>query len=84
VKVQLQKSIRWLKSQIGSDHLQIFTGSKRYREAQYANHRAGMIVKALTNTQSNQANSATEKEEILRCKSIPPNDDDQYCEQPRA
>jgi hypothetical protein len=43
-----------------------------------------MTVEALTDREGKQANTSLEKEEMLRCESFPPNDDDQYYEQPPA
>jgi hypothetical protein len=39
-------------------------------------------VEALTDREGRQANTATEKEEMLRHESFPPNDNDQYYELP--
>jgi len=41
-------------------------------------------VEALTDREGKQANTATEKEEMLRRESFPPNDNDQYYELPPA
>jgi len=62
--------------------MQNLRGSKIWRAAQYANPRAAMTVKVFTDREGKQANRSLEKEEMLRCKSIPPNDDDQYYELP--
>jgi len=52
--------------------------------AGYANPRAGMSVQALPHRDGNQANTSLEKEEMLKHKSFPPNDGDQYYELPPA
>jgi hypothetical protein len=41
-------------------------------------------VEALTQREGNKANTSLEKEEILRCESFPPNDNDQYYKLPPA
>jgi len=41
-------------------------------------------VEALTDREGKHAKTATEKEEMLRRESIPPNDNDQYYELPPA
>jgi hypothetical protein len=43
-----------------------------------------MTVEALTDREGTQANTATEKEEMLRRESFPPNDNDQYYALPPA
>jgi len=43
-----------------------------------------MTVEALTDRDGKQANTSLEKEEMLRRKSFPPNDGDQYYELPPA
>jgi len=41
-----------------------------------------MTVEALTDSEGNQANTATENELMLRCESFPRKDNDQYYELP--
>jgi len=53
-----------------------------WRAVRYTNPQAGMIMEALTDTEGKQANTATEKEEMLRRKSFPPNNNDQYYKLP--
>jgi len=43
-----------------------------------------MTREALTHREAKQANTAMEKEEMLRCESFPLNNDDQYYELSRA
>ena len=43
-----------------------------------------MTVEALTDREGKQANTSLEKEEMLRHKSFPPNDGDQFSELPPA
>jgi hypothetical protein len=43
-----------------------------------------MTVEAFTDREGKQANTATEKEVLLRCEALPPSDDDQYYEVPPA
>jgi len=83
-KAELQKSIRRSKSQMRSDYLQNLQGAEVWRAAQYTNPRAGRTVEALTDREGRQANTAAEKEEMLRRESFPPNDNDQYYERPPA
>ena len=64
--------------------MQNVIGAEVWRAARYANPRAGMTVEALTDRQGKLANTATEKEEMLRRKSFRPNDNDQYYELPPA
>ena len=54
------------------------------RAAQYANPRVGVTVETLTDREGKQANTALEKEDMLRHDSFPLNDDDQYSELPPA
>jgi hypothetical protein len=83
-KAKLQKSIRQSKSKMWSEYLQNLRGAEVWRAARYVNPRAGMTVEALTDREGKQANTATEKEEMLRRESFPPNDNDQYYELPPA
>ena len=64
--------------------MQNLRGAEVWRAAQYANPRAGRTVEALTEREGRQANTAAEKEEMLRRESFPPNDNDQYYELPPA
>ena len=68
--------IRLSKRQMWSGYLQNVRPYEVSRAAQYANPRAGMTVEVLTDGEGKEANSATEKEEMPRCKSFPPDDDD--------
>jgi len=77
---ELQKSIQQSKNQIWSNYFQNLRGAEGWRAARYANPRAGMTVEALTDRQGNQANTSSEKEEMLKHESFPPNDGDQYYE----
>jgi len=83
-KAELQMSPRLSKSQIWSDYLQNLRGAEVWRAARYANLWVGMTVEALTDKEGKQANTATDKEEMLRRESFPQNDDDQYYELPPA
>jgi hypothetical protein len=83
-KAELQKLIRRSKSQMSTDYLQNLKGAEVWRAARYGNPRASMTVEALTDGEGKQANPATEKEEMLRRESFPPNDDDQSYELPPA
>jgi hypothetical protein len=83
-KAKLQKSIRQSKSKMWSQYLQNLKGAQVWRAARYGNLRGGMTIEALTDRQGKQANTAMEKEEMLRSKSFPPNDNDQYDELPPA
>ena len=58
--------------------------SKVWRAARYANPRAGMTVEALTDRDGKQAKTSLRQEEMLRHKSFPQNDGDQYYELPPA
>ena len=62
--------------------MQTLRGAEVWREARYADPHACMTVEAPTDKESKQANTAREKEEMLRRKSFPPNDDYQYYESP--
>jgi hypothetical protein len=79
-KAELQKSIRKSKSQMWSDYLQNLQGAEVWRAAKYVDPQAGATVEALTDREGKQANTAIEKEEMLRLESFPLNDDDQYYE----
>jgi len=83
VKEKLQMSIRQSKSKMWSEYLQNLRGAEVWRAARYANPQGGMIVEALTDREGKQANTATEKEEMLRRECFPPNNNDQYFELPR-
>jgi hypothetical protein len=61
-----------------SEYLQNLRGAEVWRAARYANTREGMSVEAPTEREGKQANTATEKEEMLRREYFPPNDNDQY------
>jgi len=60
------------------------SGAEVWRAARYANPRAGTTVEALTDRDGKQTNTSLEKEEMVRHKSFPPNDGDQYYELPPA
>jgi hypothetical protein len=76
-KAKLQKSIRQSKRKMWSEYLQTLRGAEFWRAAPYANPRADMTVEALTDREGKKANTSTEKEEMLRRESFPPNDNDQ-------
>jgi hypothetical protein len=80
LNAKLQKSIRQSKSKMWSEYLQTLRGAEFWRAARYANPRAGMTVKALTDREGKKANTATEKEDMLRREFFPPDDNDQYYE----
>jgi hypothetical protein len=67
-----------------SDYLQNLRGAEVWRAAKYVDTRAGATVEALTDREGKQANTAMEKEEMLRLESFPLNDDDHYYELPPA
>jgi len=67
-----------------SDYLQNLRGAEVWRAAKYVDPRVGATVEALTDREGTQANTAIEKEEMLRLESFPMNDDDQYYELPPA
>jgi hypothetical protein len=83
-KAKLQTLIRQSKGKTWRDFLQNLRGAEVWRAAQYANPRASMTVEAVTNREGKQANTATEKEDMLRRESFPPNDNHQYYELPPA
>jgi len=83
-KAELQKSIRQSKRKMWSEYLHNLREAEVWRAARYANPRAGTTVEALTDREGKQANTSLETEEMLRRKSCPPNDDDQYYELPPA
>ena len=64
--------------------MQILSGVKVCRAARYANPGAGMTMGALTDRAVKQANTAAEKEQMLKRESFPPNDNDQNFELPRS
>jgi hypothetical protein len=78
----LQKLIQQWKIQMGSDYLQSLRGDAMWRAAQYANPTAGMTVEAITDSEGKQANTATEKEEMLTCESFPLHINDQNYDLP--
>jgi len=67
-----------------SNYLQNLRGAEEWRAARYKNPLAGMTVDSLTDREGKQANTSLEKEEMLRHKSFPPNDGDQYYKLPPA
>jgi len=79
-KAKLQKSIRKSKSQMWSHYLQNLRGAEVWRAAEYVDPRAGATLEAPMDREGHQANTALEKEEILRLESFPLNDDDEYYE----
>jgi hypothetical protein len=83
-KAELQKLIGQYKRTLWGDYLQNLMGAEVLTAARYANARAGTAVVALTDRDNKQANTWLEKEEMLRYKSFPPNDGDQYYELPPA
>jgi hypothetical protein len=83
-KAKLQKSIWQSNSKIWSEYSQNLRGADVWRAARYGNPRAGMTVGAKTDREGKKANTAKEKEEMLRSESFPPNDNDQCYELPAA
>lgn len=79
-KDEVEKSIRWSKSQMCSDFLHNLRGAEVWRVPSYTNPQASMIVEALMGREAMQGNTAAEKQEMLRQQSFPPNYDDQYKE----
>ena len=66
------------------DYLRNHRGTEVWRAARYANPREGTTVEAVTDRESEQANTSSEMEEMLRHDSFLPNDGDQYYELPPA
>jgi hypothetical protein len=81
-KAGLQNLIRQSQTQMWSDSLQKVRGAIVWRVAQYNNHQVGRTVEALTDREGKQANTAAGKEEIVRHKSFPRKDNDQYFDLP--
>jgi hypothetical protein len=77
-KAEFQKSIQKYKRQMWSDHLQNHRAAEVWRVVKYVNPRSGATVEALTDREDQDANTDTEKEEMLRRESFPQNNDDQY------
>jgi len=75
---KLQKLIQQSKSQMLSDYMQNLWGAEEWWAAHYANPCMGMTMVTLMEREGKQANTATEKEEMLRRESFPPNDNNQY------
>jgi hypothetical protein len=67
-----------------SDYLQNLMGAKVWRAARYANPQASMTVQVLMDKEGKQANTATEKEEMVRHKAFPPTNNNLYYELPPA
>ena len=65
-KAELQKSIRRETGMMWNDYLRNLSGAEVWRAAMLANLLAGAIVEALTDRDGKQANTITEKEEMLR------------------
>jgi hypothetical protein len=83
-KAEFPKSIRRCKCIISSENLQNLMGAEVKRAAWYTKPHAGMTVEAFTDSNGKQASTSLKKEEMLRCKSFPPNEDDQYYKLPPA
>jgi len=83
-KPKLRLSIWQSKSKMWSEYLQNPRGAEDWRATRYANPRVCMTVEALTDRDGKQANTAMEKEDMLRRESFPPNNNDQYYELPPA
>jgi hypothetical protein len=77
-------SIWQSKTRTCSEYFQKLSGAEKWRAAGYANLRTGMTMEALTDGEGKMANTATEKGELLRRESFPPNNNDQYYELPPA
>jgi len=71
-KAKLQQSIRQSKRGMCSEYLHNLMGTKVWRAARYTNPRMGMTREALPDREGKLANTATEKEQMLRCESDPP------------
>jgi len=65
-KANLQTSIRRENGRMWNDYLRNLRSAEVWREVKFANPRAGATVEALTDTAGKQANTITEKEEMLR------------------
>jgi len=83
-KAYLQKSIPQSKRKRSGDYLHNLREDMVWKVARYANPRADMTIEALTDRDGKLANTSLVKEEMLRKESFPPNDGNQYYEQPPA
>ena len=72
------------KSCMWNEYLLNLRGGQVWREAMFANPRAGATVEAFTIREGKQANTMAEKEIMLRGGFFPLNDGDQYYELPPA
>jgi len=61
-----------------SEYLQNLSGGEVWREAPYANPWVGTTVEALPDREGKQANTSLGKEEMVKCESFPPNDNDLF------
>jgi len=64
--------------------MQNLRGGEVWRAAKFTNPQAGATVEALTDREGKQANTIGKKEKMLRGKSFPLNDGDQYYKPPPA
>jgi len=80
----LQKSIPREKGRMWNDYMRDLRGAEGWRAAKFRNPWAGASREAMTDRDGKQANTITEKEEILRRESFRPNEYDQYFELPPA
>jgi len=83
-KVELQKSIPRAGDRIWNDYLNNITRAAVCGAANVANLWTGATMDALTDIHEKNANTATQKEEMLKCKSCPPNEHNWHIEQPPA
>jgi hypothetical protein len=61
---------------MGGYYFQHIVGAEVWSAARYVNPLAGLTVEALTDGEAKQANTALEKEGMLRDESFPPNNGD--------
>jgi len=62
--------------------MQNLRGADVWSTAQYMNPLADMTVQDITDREAMQANTSLEKEQIMWCQLVPPNDHDQYYKLP--
>ena len=67
-----------------SYYWQKLMGAEVWRAERYANSRAAITMQPLTDIEGNEANTATEREKMLRRESFPANENDQCNQQPSA
>jgi hypothetical protein len=79
-KAEVQKSIWRAKDRMSNDYLNNLWGDEASRAANFGNPRAGETMEALTNRDGTHTNTITEKQEMVRRETFPPNEDDVYIE----